>query len=204
VLLPSVAWWANSGNRQQFSGVFVGLPAQSSEEEAIQVHAEKIDGADVGSVLGLWMWKVKIVTPANSTWTDAWLVVKRKGNTVQVLHGGPIGQVQPTPGQVRTQEFIVVAYPASFGESMMGSEKATFRINGAIGKVIENPFRCLPGAAMSSPKPTFVGDRALLALAVQGNAVYGFSPTNVDPKQIAEYDGALLLVLTESIDHPPN
>jgi hypothetical protein len=202
VLIPGVAWWADGGNQRQVASWFSGPSKPPQEEGGIRVAAEPIQASDVAAALDTWMWKLKIDVPRDTGWKHAWLVVKKKGETAEVLHGGPLHRPDGQPG---SWECFVAVIPTALGATVMGCDKVTITLNGMHGQVIDNPFKAPAGGmAMRSPKPKFLGNQAILAIVRQarGSGI-GLMDSEEDLKRIPEYDSVLMMVLTESLDPPP-
>jgi len=202
VLVPAAAWWAQGSNRHKLVEWVVGPSEQRTETAGIRTEAESVQSSDVAAVLNAWMWKLKVDVPPDGGWKHAWLVVKKKGETAEVFHGGSL---YPPNGEPRPWNCLVAITPVPFGESVMSCDKVAILLNGMHGRVIDNPFKVSSGMGMQTAKPKFVGNQAVLAIVQQSpNSGIGADLESEEGlKRISEYDAVLMLVLTESLNSPP-
>jgi len=201
VLIPAVVRWAQDSNRRQLMEWVAGSSKQATEPSGIRVEAEPIRGGDVAATLGGWMWKLKLDPPPDAGWKHAWLIVKKKGETTEVFHGGPLYQPDGQPGP---WDCFIAITPTPLGATILSCDRVAVRLNGMYGQVIDNPFKVTQGMAMQTPKPKFLGNQAILAIVRQSpSSGIGMVDSDEDLKRIPEYDAVLMLVLTESLDPPP-
>jgi len=201
VLIPVVAWWTQGSNRRQLVSAFPGFADQPAEPAGIRVQAETIQGIDVAASLEMWIWRLRIDFPLDASWKHGWLVVKKKGETTQAFHAGPI---EWENGRPKTWDCLIAITPTQPGTSPMSSDTVSIRLNGMGGQLIENPFKATPGGmALRSNTPKFVGNQAVLAVMRTGGGGISGMDSEDDLKRIAEYDAVLLLVLEETFNPPP-
>src|SRR5262245_47264833 len=82
VLVPAVAWWAQGSNRKQLVDWFAGGSEQPAEPGVIQVREKPIHGIALAAALDMWVWSFQVDHPPDAVWKHAWLVVKKKGETI--------------------------------------------------------------------------------------------------------------------------
>jgi hypothetical protein len=201
VLIPAIAWWADGSNRRQLVSWSSSPPKQQGDESGIRVQAESLQAIDVGAVLEMWVWRLKIDIPPTTPWKHWWLVVKKKGETAMVFGGNTI---EWSDGRPKTCDCVISVTPTQIGEGIFGSEKVAIRV-GAGRQVSQNPFKIpAPALSMQTAKPRFVGNQAILAVARQhGGGGVSLPDSEAELRRLPEFDSALLLELTESFDPPP-